>query len=73
MVQMPEKTELEKEKGQRGAEQKYIRETNRTNRGVKKGKHYMTKVSNHVPSVLVEGGFMANKKAAALLKSDAYR
>ncbi|WP_224768408.1 N-acetylmuramoyl-L-alanine amidase [Metabacillus idriensis] len=50
-----------------------MRETNRTNRGVKKGKHYMTKVSNHVPSVLVEGGFMANKAAAALLKSDAYR
>lgn len=70
---MPEKQNRKEEKGQRGAEKKYIRETNRTNRGVKKGYLYMTKVSNLIPSVLVEGGFMTNKEAAALLKSDAYR
>jgi N-acetylmuramoyl-L-alanine amidase len=54
--------------------QKYlIRETGRKNRGVKRGSLYMTKVSNTIPSVLVECGFMTNKEEAALLKSSSYR
>jgi N-acetylmuramoyl-L-alanine amidase len=50
-----------------------IRETGRKNRGVKRGNLYMTKVSNLIPSVLVECGFMTNKEEATLLKSDGYR
>ncbi|MBD1379812.1 N-acetylmuramoyl-L-alanine amidase [Bacillus sp. IB182487] len=56
-----------KHTGQGGAEKKYIRKTKRTNRGVKKGNLYMTNVSNHFPSVLVEGGFMTNKEEATLI------
>jgi N-acetylmuramoyl-L-alanine amidase len=50
-----------------------IRETGRKNRGVKRGNLYMTKVSNMIPSVLVECGFMTNREEAALLKTAAYR
>jgi N-acetylmuramoyl-L-alanine amidase len=50
-----------------------IRETGRKNRSVKRGNLYMTKVSNMIPSVLVECGFMTNKEEATLLKSDLYR
>jgi N-acetylmuramoyl-L-alanine amidase len=50
-----------------------IRETGRKNRGVKRGNLYMTKVSNMIPSVLVEAGFMTNKEEATLLKSTSYR
>jgi N-acetylmuramoyl-L-alanine amidase len=50
-----------------------ICETGRRNRGVKRGNLYMTKVSNMIPSVLVECGFMTNKEEAALLKTDSYR
>jgi N-acetylmuramoyl-L-alanine amidase len=50
-----------------------IRETGRRNRGVKRGNLYMTKVSNMIPSVLVECGFMTNREEAALLKSESYR
>jgi N-acetylmuramoyl-L-alanine amidase len=50
-----------------------IRETGRKNRGVKRGNLYMTKVSNSIPSVLVECGFMTNKEEATLLKSQSYR
>jgi N-acetylmuramoyl-L-alanine amidase len=50
-----------------------IRETGRRNRGVKRGNLYMTKVSDMIPSVLVECGFMTNKEEVALLKTDAYR
>jgi N-acetylmuramoyl-L-alanine amidase len=50
-----------------------IRETGRRNRGVKRGNLYMTKVSDMIPSVLVECGFMTNKEEAALLKTEAYR
>jgi N-acetylmuramoyl-L-alanine amidase len=55
MVQMLEKQNRKEEKGQRGTQKKYIRETNRTNRRVKKDYLYMTKGSNQIPSVLVEG------------------
>jgi N-acetylmuramoyl-L-alanine amidase len=50
-----------------------IRETGRKNRGVKRGNLYMTKVSNKIPSVLVECGFMTNKEESLLLKTDDYR
>jgi N-acetylmuramoyl-L-alanine amidase len=50
-----------------------IRETGRRNRGVKRGNLYMTKVSNMIPSVLVECGFMTNIEESLLLKSDDYR
>jgi N-acetylmuramoyl-L-alanine amidase len=50
-----------------------IRETGRKNRNVKRGNLYMTKVSDMIPSVLVECGFMTNREEAELLKSDAYR
>jgi N-acetylmuramoyl-L-alanine amidase len=50
-----------------------IRETGRKNRGVKRGNLYMTKVSDSIPSVLVECGFMTNKEEADLLKTAAYR
>ncbi|MDF2902412.1 MAG: N-acetylmuramoyl-L-alanine amidase family protein [Bacillus sp. (in: firmicutes)] len=50
-----------------------IRETGRRNRGVKRGNLYMTKVSNMIPSVIVECGFMTNKEEAALLKTASYR
>jgi N-acetylmuramoyl-L-alanine amidase len=50
-----------------------IRETGRKNRGVKRGNLYMTKVSNMIPSVLVECGFMTNKEEATLLKTVTYR
>jgi N-acetylmuramoyl-L-alanine amidase len=50
-----------------------VRETGRRNRGVKRGNLYMTKVTNMIPSVLVECGFMTNKEEAALLKTAAYR
>jgi N-acetylmuramoyl-L-alanine amidase len=50
-----------------------IRETGRKNRGVKRGNLFMTKVSDMIPSVLVECGFMTNKEEAALLKSASYR
>jgi N-acetylmuramoyl-L-alanine amidase len=50
-----------------------IRETERRNRGVKRGNLYMTKVSNSIPSVLVECGFMTNREEAELLKNQSYR
>jgi N-acetylmuramoyl-L-alanine amidase len=50
-----------------------IRETGRKNRGVKRGNLYMTKVSNMIPSVLVEAGFMTNREEATLLKSTSHR
>lgn len=42
------------------------------NRGVKRGDLHMVRESN-MPAILVECGFMSNKKEAALLKSKAYR
>jgi N-acetylmuramoyl-L-alanine amidase len=50
-----------------------IRQTGRRNRGVKRGNLYMTKVSDTIPSVLVECGFMTNWEEAELLKSQSYR
>lgn len=50
-----------------------IRETGLKNRNVKRGNLYMTKVSNLIPSVLVECGFMTNKEECELLKSNSYR
>lgn len=50
-----------------------IRETGRKNRSIKRGNLYMTKVSNMIPSVLVECGFMTNKEEATLLKTTSYR
>lgn len=50
-----------------------IKETGLKNRGVKPGDLHMIREPNAKGKILVEAGFMTNKKEAALLKTDAYR
>lgn len=49
-----------------------IKATGLADRGVKKADFHMVH-ETHMPSILVEGGFMSNKEEAALMKSADYR
>ncbi|MGF6951858.1 N-acetylmuramoyl-L-alanine amidase [Neobacillus sp. B4I6] len=49
-----------------------IKATGLTDRGVKKADFHIIR-ETHMPSILVECGFMSNKEEAALLKSSDYR
>jgi N-acetylmuramoyl-L-alanine amidase len=50
-----------------------IESTGLKNRGVKEGNLHMVREPKAKAKILVEAGFMTNKKEADLLKSDAYR
>jgi N-acetylmuramoyl-L-alanine amidase len=50
-----------------------IESTGLKNRGVKEGNLHMVREPKAKAKILVEAGFMTNKKEAALLKSDDYR
>lgn len=51
-----------------------IYKTELRDRGVKEGNFQVIRETyQHMPSILIECGFMTNKKEAALLKTDAYR
>lgn len=49
-----------------------IKQTGRSNRGVKTANFYVLK-NTHMTAILCECGFMTNKEEAGLLKSDSYR
>ncbi|CAG9608068.1 N-acetylmuramoyl-L-alanine amidase [Pseudoneobacillus rhizosphaerae] len=66
-------TELESSKLANVVQENLIKYTGLKSRGVKEGNFHMIRETKAKAKILVEAGFMTNKKEAALLKSDEYR